>query len=134
MTREPMETVRGRFRIVFALCVLYFAATVATIGFLVWARDDRALVTTEAWVHGVILLLSAGVLLWMTRQAAAGSAQAYLRLRIIATLLAVASFAEAAIPGLFPGWMRIEQAGYGAWLLLILAVSLAPRVRAALST
>ncbi len=134
MTREPTETVRGRFRIVFALCAMYFAATIATIGFLVWASDDPSLVTTEAWVHGVILLLSAGVLLRVTRQAGTGSAQAYLRLRIIAVLIPIASLTEAAIPGLFPAWMRIEQAGYGAWLLLILALSLTPRVRAAFST
>jgi hypothetical protein len=127
------QRAESRLRGIVALCTAYLAAIVATLGFLAWKRDDSSLVTTDAWVHEVILLFFAVLTLRVATRAAAGSARAHLRLRIIAAVVVVASTAEASVPGLFPTWMRLEQILYGLCLLAVLALARSRGVRQALS-
>ena len=111
------------------LCVVYLAATVVTLGFLAWKNGDASLVTDEAWVHAIILLALAVVLVRVAKRAEAGSRRGYLRLRIVGLVVPLASLVEALIPGLFPTWMRIEQALYGVLLLAVAALASSPAVR-----
>jgi hypothetical protein len=120
--QSTVPTTTTRVRTIRALCGLYLAATVATLGFLAWKRDDSALVTTDAWVHEVVLLAFAVVLVRVAKRAAAGNARAYLRLRIISVVVPVVAIVEAIVPG-FPGWMRVEQVGYGLVLLAVTALA-----------
>ena len=126
--------VSRRFRTIRALCLVYLAATVATLGFLVWKRDDHSLVTTDTWVHEVILLVFAVVLVGVAKRTAAGDPRAYLRLRIVSLVIAVVSVVVAVLPGLFPAWMRIEQGAYAACLLAVAALAHTPAVRTAVAT
>jgi CDP-diglyceride synthetase len=120
---------RREFSTIRAMCAIYLAATVVTLGFLAWKEGDRSLVTEDAWVHGVILLVFAVVLVRVATRAASGDRRAYLRLRIIGFVVPAASVVEALIPGLFPGWMRVEQLVYGVWLLAVVALASRPAVR-----
>jgi hypothetical protein len=112
-----------------AMCAIYLTATVLTLGFLVWKNGDQSLVTQDAWVHAAILLAFAVVLVRVAQRAASGDRRAYLRLRIIGLVVPIASIVEALIPGLFPGWMRVEQLLYGLWLLAVVALASRPAVR-----
>jgi hypothetical protein len=80
-------------------------------------------------VHEVILLAFAVILVRVATRAASGDRRAYLRLRIIGLVVPIASIVEALVPGLFPGWMRIEQVLYGLWLLAVVALACSPDVR-----
>ena len=92
----------GRFRAIRVLCGIYLAATVVTIGFLAWRDGDPALVTQEAWVHGIILLVFAVVLVLVAKRAEAGNRRAYLRLRIVGLIIPIAGLVEALIPASSP--------------------------------
>ena len=124
-----MQTTTREFRAIRALCWTYLAATVATVAFLAWKNDDHALVTQHAWGHEVILLVFAVVLVRVAGRAAAGNPRAYLRLRIVAIVVAVASLVVAAIPGFLPEWMRVEQLLYGILVAAVAVLAHRPAVR-----
>jgi hypothetical protein len=128
--QQTLETEAARrFRVIRALCGIYLAATVVTLGFLAWKNGDPALVTADAWVHEIILLVFAVVLVRVAQRAQAGNRRAHLRLLIVGSVVPVASLVEALIPGLFPTWMRIEQGLYGVLLLGVVALAASPAVR-----
>lgn len=129
MDTDVRAPAKRQFRTIRAMCAAYLAATVLTIAFLAWKNNDRSLVTDHAWGHEVILLVFAVVLVLVARRAAEGHRRAYLRLRIVAVVVPVASLVVAAIPGFLPGWMRIEQVVYGLWLVGVAVLAHHPAVR-----
>jgi hypothetical protein len=122
-------TARREFRVIRAMCWIYLAATVASLGFLAVQSGDRSLVTDEAWGHEIVLLAFAIVLVRVAGRAATGNRRAYLRLRIIGLVVPIASVVEALIPGFLPDWMRVEQLLYGGWLLAVVVLASRPSVR-----
>jgi hypothetical protein len=65
----------------------------------------------------VLVTASAAVTFAVAGRAARGSRRAFLRLRIIATVMLVAIAAIIAVPGDFPVWLKIEQGVCGLLLL-----------------
>jgi hypothetical protein len=88
-------------------------------------------VTPEAWVHAVIVAVFAVVLPLRLRAAREGRRSGLRALGIISGVLVLVNAVEAVIPGLFPGWMRVEMIGVAALMavavLLVAQVAVAPR-------
>jgi hypothetical protein len=107
---------------------IYVAIVLATLVALVaLSASVPRLATSNAWVHAVIITLFAVVLplrLWAARE---GSANALRAVGVIAAVLAAVNLAEAAIPSLFPVWMRMEMVVIAA--LMAVVVTLAVRKR-----
>ena len=91
---------------------VYVAVVVATIAVLaVLSAVGSGAATGSAWIHAVIVAVFAVLLPLRLRAAHRGSADAWRAVGIIAAVLAVVNVAEALVPGLFPGWMRVECVG-----------------------
>jgi peptidoglycan/LPS O-acetylase OafA/YrhL len=99
------------------LYVVIALATVAALVVLSRAAPDLA--TGEAWGHAVIVAAFAVLLALRLRSARRGSGRARWAVGIIAAVLAVANLVEAALPGVFPGWMRVEMLGIAAVAALL---------------
>lgn len=87
--------------------VVISLGTVAALAILSSAAPVPA--TGEAWGHAVIVAVFAFVLLLRFRSARSGNARAWRAVGVIAAVLLVVNVVEAALPGVFPGWMRIEM-------------------------
>ncbi|GAB2481207.1 hypothetical protein [Jatrophihabitans fulvus] len=99
--------------------VLIVVATLVALAVLSAVRPSLA--TDDAWVHAAIVTAFAVLLPLRLRSAAHGNAGALRAVAIIATVLVVVNVVEAAIPGTFPAWMRIEMVGIA---VLMAAVAL----------
>lgn len=108
---NSVETVgTNRLRGASVLVAVYAAVTVGTVvalAVLSAVAPERA--TQEAWGHAVIVLVLAVVLVLRLRAARAGSVRARRAVGIVAAVLVVVNLVEAALPGVFPGWMRVEM-------------------------
>jgi peptidoglycan/LPS O-acetylase OafA/YrhL len=85
---------------------------------------------TEAWVHASIVAVLAGVLPLRLRSARRGDRSGWVAAVTISGVLAVANVVEACIPGLFPGWMRVEMVVIAAVMAALLAALVRGRSRA----
>jgi hypothetical protein len=121
--------ISSRFRLIRVLLLVYLAATVATHAVLAVRRDDTAFATDEAWGHAIVVLVFAALLVPAASRAARGSRGAYRRLLIVSIVIPVASVVLVALPHLLPEWMRIEQAAYGALLLVVAVLAASGPVR-----
>ncbi|WP_372664945.1 hypothetical protein [Amycolatopsis kentuckyensis] len=107
----------SRFRPVLLLTGGYVALSVLTLVAIVLLRNDHALVTDAVWVRATLVVASSLLTFAFARSAARGSRKGLLRLRIVAAVMLVAIVVIVALPGLFPVWLRIEQAVCGLLLL-----------------
>lgn len=115
----------GRASALVGSYVVVVALTIAGLAVLSAIGSRQA--TSDAWGHAVIVAVFAVLLPVRLRAAKRGSVRAVRAVGIIAVVLLVVNLVEAAIPNLFPGWMRIEMIGI-AVLMAALAVSIG-RVR-----
>ncbi|MFJ4434640.1 hypothetical protein [Streptomyces sp. NPDC088923] len=100
---------------------VYAAAMVGTIVVLaVMASMAPEEATDEAWGHALIVMFFAILLLVRLRSARSGSTRAVRALGIIATAVLVVNLVEAALPGVFPGWMRVEMMAIALWMSVLL--------------
>ncbi|MEJ3653255.1 hypothetical protein WEH80_18590 [Actinomycetes bacterium KLBMP 9759] len=99
--------------------------TVIALGVL--SSTAPALATQEAWGHAIIVAVFAVVLLLRVRSARSGNARATRAVGIIATVLIVVNVVEAALPGVFPPWMRVAMLLTALLLLALLVVLVVPR-------
>lgn len=98
------------YRPLTAAVALYVIAAVATVGVLaVLVGVAPATAPQEAWVHAVIVAVFAVVLPLRLRAARAGSSSALRAVGVICAVLVIVNAVEAAIPGGFPAWMRMEM-------------------------
>jgi hypothetical protein len=125
---EPPGTTSA-FRRVLLLVAAYLGLSVLTVGAIVLFRHDPAMVTDAVWVRATIVVGSALLTLAFARRAARGSKKAFRRLRIVSAAMVVAITAVVALPGLFPAWLRIEQAVCGALLLGVVVLVNGRRLR-----
>ena len=113
---------RDSLRATTSLIGLYIVIVVATIVALsVMSTMDSHLATPDAWVHAIIVAVFAAILSLRLRAANRGSRDAVRAISIIAGVLLAVNVIEAAIPGLFPTWMRIEMIGIATLMAATLA-------------
>ncbi|MEQ0557905.1 hypothetical protein ABJI51_02395 [Amycolatopsis sp. NEAU-NG30] len=113
------------------LVVCYLVLSVLTLGAIVLLRNDPGLVTDAVWIRGSIVAVTAFLMLTFASGAAKGNPRALLRLRIVSAIMIVVIGVIVALPGVFPVWLRIEQAVCGVLLLGVAAIVNGKRVRAA---
>ncbi|GHG07745.1 hypothetical protein GCM10017567_25500 [Amycolatopsis bullii] len=118
------------FRPVLLLTGGYAGLSVLTLVAIVLLRNDHALVTDAVWVRATLVVASSLLTFAFARSAARGSRKGLLRLRIVAAAMLVAIAVIVALPGLFPMWLRIEQAVCGLLLLGVTVLVNGRRVRA----
>jgi len=95
----------------------YIAISLGAVIALYVMRTDTQFASKEAWVHGIIIAITAIIMGILTRITAKGNAKSYLRLRITTLILLIAIVVTTAIPGDFPIWMKVEQVVSGLLLL-----------------
>jgi hypothetical protein len=111
------RTETAGFRPVLLLTGAYAALSILTFGVIVLFRDHPAMVTDAVWVRATLVVASSLLTFAFARSAARGSRKGLLRLRIVSAVMLVAIAVIVAWPGLFPLWLRIEQAACGLLLL-----------------
>lgn len=110
------------------LVVAYVVVALGTlVALAVLAATAPHLATSEAWGHAVIVAVFAIVLPVRTRAALKGSPSGLRALTIIGCVLLVVNLIEAALPGAFPAWMRVEMLVIAAMMLTLAILSI--RVR-----
>ena len=129
MTTTPRTESAG-FRPVLLLTGAYAALSVLTLVVIVLFRNDRAMVTDAVWVRATIVFASSLLTFAFARSAARGSRKGLLRLRIVSAVMLVAIVVIVVLPGLFPLWLRIEQAACGLLLLGVTVLVNGRRLRA----
>jgi hypothetical protein len=102
----------------------YVMVTLGTLAALVvLSMTAPGQATPEAWVHGVIVGAFAVVLAMRVRAARRGSAAALRAVTIIGAVLLVVNLVEAALPSVFPAWMRAEMVAIAALLLTLVVLT-----------
>ncbi|WUJ73917.1 hypothetical protein OG809_11745 [Kribbella soli] len=103
------------------LVASYLAISVLTLIAIIALRNHTSIVNDAVWTRGTIVVASAALTFLFARSAARGSRRGYLRLRIVSAVMFVAIVVIISLPGVFPLWMKAEQAICG---LLLLGVAL----------
>lgn len=128
MVTTPSDVPGNRLGLTTTLVGVYVAVVAATAAALaVLAAVGSREATTEAWVHAVIVGFFAVLLPLRLRAARTGNGRALNAIWIIALVLLVVNTVEAAIPGLFPAWMRIEMVGIAALMAAVVVSALRAR-------
>jgi len=123
VVQQPHPRTVPAFRTVRRLVLAYLAISVAALVAVVAMRDDAAEVNSAVWTRGIIVVVTAVLMLSFTARAAQGSRGAYRRLRIISIVTPVAIAAIIALPGTFPLWMKVEQAVCGIVMVAVAVVA-----------
>ena len=122
------------FRTIRRLVLAYLAVSVAALVAIVLMRDDAAEVNSAVWTRGVIVLVTAALMLLFATRASQGSRRAYRRLRIISIVTVVAIAAIIASPGPFPAWLKVEQGVCGLIMAGIAVLANGSHLRALFAT
>ncbi|MFE7315970.1 hypothetical protein ACFU7T_23230 [Streptomyces sp. NPDC057555] len=106
----------------------YVTLTLGTlVALAVMAELAPSLATSEAWGHAVVVAVFAIVLPLRTRAALKGSRTGLRAVTIIGCVLLAVNLVEAALPGVFPSWMRVEMLVIAAMMLALAALSVRAR-------
>jgi hypothetical protein len=119
---------RRAFRPIVVLAALFVGVSAAMIAFLAGVVATRTAVDVAVWIRCSLVLGSAVLLLVFATRAASGSRSSWIRLRIVSPIVVVAVIVIVAIPGLLPGWVRVEQAVCGLLVLPIAILANIPRL------
>lgn len=122
--RQAFQTPR---RLIMAFIALS-AATLVTAFFL--SRSDPSLVSSTVWTRATIVLIDSFVALSYAKRASLGLAKAYRNLRWLSAGSVVGVVVLVALPGLLPGWMKLEQAVCGLLLIGVVVSINSNKVRA----
>ena len=126
---------RTALRGVIVLVATYLALSILTIATAIVFRNDTAIVNAAVWIRGSIVAVTAALMLRFAVGAAGGSANHYLRLRIVSAIMVVAIAAILLLlPGDFPLWMKFEQLACGIILLVVVIIANSRRVRSLFRT
>jgi hypothetical protein len=116
--RAPLEAVRlARFRPSLVLLAAFVLVSLAMELALIVQSVLGTAVDGAVWSRCSIVLAGAIVLLLLTVGAARGSRTAWIRVRIISTVVVAAVVVVVSIPGFLPPWVRIEQGVCGGLVL-----------------
>lgn len=125
---ESSANVR-RIAIIVRTYVAVVAATLVALGVL--SAVDPGQAPQEAWIHAAIVAVFAVLLPLRLRSAATGSVRGLPAVGLIAGALVLVNAVEAAISGLFPGWMRVEMIGIALLMAGVILLVVRERVRPA---
>ena len=120
----------AEFRAIRRLVLAYLTVSVVALAAIVLMRNDAAEVNSAVWTRGVIVVVTAALMLLFATRAAQGSRGAYRRLRIISIVTVVAIAAIIASPGTFPLWLKLEQGLCGLIMAGVAVLANRPRLRA----
>ncbi|NUR73866.1 MAG: hypothetical protein HOU81_23890 [Hamadaea sp.] len=110
-------------RTVKLLAAGYLGLSVLTFAAVILLRHHADIVTDAVWVRTGIVVASSILVTLFAVRAAQGSVGALRRLRILSAAMTVAIIVIVALPGLFPMWLKIEQAACGVLLLSVFLLS-----------
>ena len=99
------------------------------VALAVMAAAAPALATDEAWGHAVVVAVFAVLLPLRLLAARRGSRRALTAVTVIAGVLVVVNVVEAALPGVFPAWMRVEMVAVAALMVALAALCVRARGR-----
>ncbi len=118
------------FRTIRRLVLAYLAVSVAALVAIVLMRHDAAEVNSAVWTRGVVVVVTAALMVLFAARAMQGSCSAYRRLRIIssATVLAIAAITPS--PGPSPAWLKVEQGVCGLIMAGVAVLANGSRLRA----
>lgn len=117
LTRTPKDDLDRATALVRGYVVVA-AATVVALAIM--SATGSHLATSDAWIHAVIVAAFAVLLPLRLRAARRGSEGALRAVGIITGVLLAVNLVEAAIPHLFPVWMRIEMLAIAALMTAVL--------------
>jgi len=123
----------GAFRRIRGFLGCYLALSALTVAATALLRLRAVDVTPAVWTRESIVLASAVATYAFAVRAGRGSRRALLRLRLVSAVMLAAIAVVVALPGAFPGWLRIEQAGCGLLLLPVVVLANSGRVRASVA-
>jgi hypothetical protein len=107
----------------------YLGLSILTVGAIVVLRGDPAIVNDAAWIRGTIVFLASALMFVFAVRAVGGSRKAFLRVRIMSTIMVVAIAVIIALPGTFPVWLKLEQAVCGLILIGVVVLVNGRRLR-----
>ena len=116
------QRTRGAFRRIKVVFGGYLVLSLLTVLAAFILRNDAAVMSRSVWIRGSVALASAIILLLSALSAARGSAQAFLRVRVISAIAVVPIVLVITIPDLIPVWMKIEQGICGVLLIGVVAM------------
>jgi len=131
--KNPGSEARSALGTAKRLVVCYLVLSVLTLGAIVLMRNHPDLVTDAVWIRGSIVAVTAFLMLSFASGAAKGNPRALLRLRIVSAIMIAVIVVIVPLPGGFPTWLKIEQAGCGVLLLGVAGIANGKRVRSAFS-
>ncbi|TCO53177.1 hypothetical protein [Actinocrispum wychmicini] len=112
----------------------YLGLSVATLLAAFFLRNNTSIVNEAVWIRGGAVVLSALLSFLFAAKAVQGSRRAFVRLRIISTVMVVVITVIIALPGPFPTWLKIEQGVCGLLLLGVVVLVSGRHVRSLFST
>lgn len=113
---------KAAFRAITALVGSYLAISIAAVVVLAVLHSHTAVATKDAWVHGIIVAVTAVLMMTYALRTTKGKAPAYRRLRIASGVMLATIIVITLIPGDFPAWMKFEGAVCGLLLLGVVIV------------
>ncbi|MCD7100818.1 hypothetical protein [Pseudoclavibacter sp. 13-3] len=113
----PVPGARRVWRSIAVLLSLEVVVGIATLVVAFFFRHADGLVTPASWFRGTVVLLMTLTLFGFAWAARRGYWWAYWRLRLFSQIFPVVTLAIAAVPGLYPLWMTIEQIVFSVLLI-----------------
>ncbi|HEY1971663.1 MAG TPA: hypothetical protein VGH89_27155 [Pseudonocardia sp.] len=133
-TEAPSSTPRSvtwpAFRVTRRFAGLFVLLNVANlVAILLLQIYQPDVVNPTVWNRASIILVSSLLTLLYVARASRGSVRAYSRLRVASACTLIAVVVIVALPGLLPGWMKVEQAVCGLLLLGVVAAVNSTKIR-----
>ncbi|QLQ14420.1 MAG: hypothetical protein HZY73_00145 [Micropruina sp.] len=128
--REALP-VRRAFRTVAWVLGLVFLVGGAAVVQAVRVSGAGEVVHPVVWWRLLVIFAIAATLFYFWFRAQAGWWWAYSRLRLFSVVFPVIAVSTCLIPGLYPGWMIIEQLVFSALVLICFVLLSQPEVRSA---
>lgn len=110
------------FRTVGLLVSAYLSVSVLALIAVIALRGHASMVNQAVWGRVIAVVISATVMLLVTRRASRGGRGAFRRLRFLSAAMVIAIAVIIALPGDFPLWLKIEQGLCGLLLIGVVAV------------
>lgn len=113
----PPQGAQRVWRSIALLLSLEVVVGIATLVVAFAFRHVDGLVTPASWFRGTVVLLMTFTLFGFVWAARRGYWWAYWRLRLFSQIFPVVTLVIAAVPGLYPLWMTIEQIVFSVLLI-----------------
>lgn len=119
------------FRVVTWLLVAELVLGAAAVGDAAYHVAHGHRVTQLVWMRLVVIFAMTATLFYFVARARVGLWWAYSRLRLFAKIFPLVALVSSTVPGLYPGWMVVEQVAFALVLVVVAEVLSADGMRAA---